>query len=272
MVGKRGRRPAEKAEEKASKLENTDPASGGMESQPECVNPSAQTKESPTEDINPLKTHAKSRKKAKVAASTTVRRSQRFQSAVMPAVNKDIEQVIDEVTVSDGGKEEDPTNYGGDVAKPSLVQKNLEDRVYFIERQLETLQRTVDELKSKPSKDSHTSENSRAADVNYRSLYFDSQKKIEALTEENHQLALKLEFAHGKVEVYETGASVFSEVLQKLKDVVVMSNLTSTTESAMNVSSRPILDALTSLENTGVETRIAPNRERPGTKKESKRK
>ncbi|GKU86599.1 hypothetical protein SLEP1_g1106 [Rubroshorea leprosula] len=267
---RRGRTVLKEAEEKApeQKPESFDASSGGMEKQPENASPLAETKELPLEDINPLKRQAKSvtlaRKKVKHAASATIRRSQRLQNAVVPALDKGIEQVIDGISISESEKEEDSTNHEeGNVSEPSLVQKNLEDRVYLVEQQLEALKQTVEELKSKLLKDSHTTESSRAADVNYGSLYSDSQKKIEALTDENHGLALKMEHARGKLEVYET-TSVFSEGLKILKDVVVMSNLA-------RVSSQAILDALTTSAKAGAETRSAPKKKTPGTRKVSKR-
>ncbi|GKU86598.1 hypothetical protein SLEP1_g1105 [Rubroshorea leprosula] len=223
MAGSRGRKVVQKAEKKApkSKLENTDPSSGGMEKQSECANPS----------------------------ETNL-----------------IEKLIDDITIIESGeKEEDPTNHAeGDVAKPRIVQKKMEDRVYFVEQQLEALQMIVKKLKSKqPSKDSRMTECSRAADISYRSLYSDSQKKIEALTNGNHQLALKLEHALGKLEAYEAGACVFSKGLQKLKDVVVMmSNLPRAPESE-NLPSQAMRGTSTSLGKAGGVTISAPKRKRP---------
>ncbi|XP_073157562.1 uncharacterized protein [Henckelia pumila] len=39
--------------------------------------------------------------------------------------------------------------------------------------------------------------------LNYKSLYVDSQKKVEGLMEENFHISQKLEFALGKIEAYE---------------------------------------------------------------------
>lgn len=47
------------------------------------------------------------------------------------------------------------------------------------------------------------SDEGSSTDLNYKSLYIGSQKKIEGLTEENYHLSRKLEFALGKIEVYE---------------------------------------------------------------------
>ncbi|GFZ04701.1 hypothetical protein Acr_17g0002730 [Actinidia rufa] len=46
----------------------------------------------------------------------------------------------------------------------------------------------------------HIESDSPAANLNYKSMYIDSQKKIEALTSENFELSKKLEVALGKLE------------------------------------------------------------------------
>lgn len=68
-----------------------------------------------------------------------------------PSETKLIEKLIDEITIDESDeKEEDPTNHEeGDVAKPRMVQKKMEDRVYLVEQQLEALQMIVKKLKSK---------------------------------------------------------------------------------------------------------------------------
>lgn len=248
---KRGRPRALKAEEKEVPLpESIDPASGRMVKQTKSATLSARLQESEHGDMSPHK--SLSRKQMRLAACTYIRRSQRLTSLGGPNLDKSIEQVIKEVTVSDSEKEEEPTTDDEEnVAEPEALQKSLEDRVTSVEEELEELQSTVEELKSK---DSQMPESARAADVSYKSLYFDSQKKIEALTNANHQLALKMEYALGKLEVYEKSVFALSEGLHKMKDVVLISNLTGVTDTPMNVSPQAMRNESLPSGNTGAKT------------------
>ncbi|GMP91014.1 hypothetical protein CsSME_00041896 [Camellia sinensis var. sinensis] len=92
----------------------------------------------------------------------------------------------------------------------------------------------------------HFRGDSPAVDHKYKSLYFDLQQKIEALTKENQELSKKLDVALGKIEVYEETRRASSDVLEKFKDVILISNLAKATETAMNLSSQAILAGFSS--------------------------
>lgn len=262
-MGKRGRPKSLKVEDKeAPSSEIIEPSSGAMMKQLETANPPAETKESAPEVLSPRKSGY--RKKAKPDASTSsFRRSQRLVTVVVPNLDKSIEQAIEEVTVSDSEKEEEATSDGeDDVAEPNTVQNNVEDRLTSLEEEMKELKSIVE---GKP-KDSQMPESTRAVDVSYKSMYFDAQKKIEALTSAHHQLALKMEHALGKLEVYETGALALSEGSQKIKDVIMISNLTRAADSAMNLSPPATNNASIPSGNTGAKTGSAKKGRLPATK------
>ncbi|GMP91013.1 hypothetical protein CsSME_00041896 [Camellia sinensis var. sinensis] len=98
----------------------------------------------------------------------------------------------------------------------------------------------------KKAAERHFRGDSPAVDHKYKSLYFDLQQKIEALTKENQELSKKLDVALGKIEVYEETRRASSDVLEKFKDVILISNLAKATETAMNLSSQAILAGFSS--------------------------
>ncbi|KAA8528885.1 hypothetical protein F0562_036240 [Nyssa sinensis] len=77
-----------------------------------------------------------------------------------------------------------------------------------MEEKIDHLLQIVEELKSKALKRNYRVE-SPDADLKYRSLYIDSQKK------------------------YENGTRVRSKVIEKLKDVILISNLAKATVAAV---------------------------------------
>ncbi|XVF21779.1 hypothetical protein REPUB_Repub12eG0119500 [Reevesia pubescens] len=258
-----GRRPpAQKRQGNAptatSKPEATD-RSGGLEKKPESSNPSSELTKLQSKKSNPqletieaqTETQTNSADLSSVTKAkknidlTMVRRSQRLQSAATPSQDNDIERVIEEITMSESEKDEEPLNLEGKLPEPILVQKSLEEKIDYLLQQFEEQQKTIEALKFKGTRDSSPTGSPRAEDLRYRNFYFDSQKKIEALTDENHQLALKLEHALGKLEAYENGACIFSEGLNKMKDMILVTNLTRMTDTAVNFSSQtvPAVDA-----------------------------
>ncbi|KAK6260101.1 hypothetical protein SCA6_014575 [Theobroma cacao] len=263
-----GRRPlAQKLQRKAttSKPDIADP-SGGVEKQPDSSNPSSE-KELQFEKTNPqLETIEPQTKSADLSsvtkakkhiAGTKLRRSGRLYSAGTPQ-DKDIDRIIEEMTLTESEKDEEPLNFeGGKLPEPTLTNKSLEEKVDYLLQQFEEQQKTIEELKLKVTIDSSPTGSPRAADTRYRNLYFGSQKKIEALTDENRQLSLKLEHALGKLEAYENGARVFSEGLDKLKDMILVTNLAKATERAVNLSSQ----AFTSVD-AGAEAKTGAKRKR----------
>ncbi|KAA8550874.1 hypothetical protein F0562_002558 [Nyssa sinensis] len=98
------------------------------------------------------------------------------------------------------------------------------------------------------------------ADLKCRSLYIDSQKKIEVLKNENCQLAKKLEFTVGKLEAYENGTRVCSEVIEKL--TILISNLAKATDIALLLSSQAIYHGFSSPDAAVAEPKAASKRKR----------
>ncbi|XP_044487330.1 uncharacterized protein LOC123212306 [Mangifera indica] len=165
------------------------------------------------------------KRKGKHTVSVSVRRSVRLQGTVVHTHNQDIEHVIEEVALNESEKEDEPPAYKEmEQPEPAREDKNLEDKVDYLIQLMESQQ-----SKFSPH------ENPCMCHARYKSLYFDAQKKIETLTNENHQLALKLENALGKLEANEKHTRSYSELLEKWKDVIFISNIT---KAAENMSSQ----------------------------------
>ncbi|XP_073051717.1 uncharacterized protein [Primulina eburnea] len=85
----------------------------------------------------------------------------------------------------------------------------------------EFLIKVFDEFVSKTDKQVNKALNEDSfTDLNYKSLYIGSQKKMEGLMEENFHLSRKLEFALGKIEAYEK----MTGIMCASKEVVLFSN------------------------------------------------
>nr|XP_023872836.1 uncharacterized protein LOC111985421 isoform X3 [Quercus suber]POE85342.1 hypothetical protein CFP56_49446 [Quercus suber] len=246
-----GRKPKTKNnEEKAPMPGNKNPSLGAVESQPESLNPSLGDVELQLECGSPAEQQANSAKpsnpkKRMTRHTSIVRRSKRVQHAMTSALNPDIVPVVEEISLTETDEEYDPPpqkeqNMPESTEPTSLGEKNFEKQIDNIVQRLEIQAKTIEELKSEVSKKSVSSGSPSGAYVRYKSLYIDSQKKIEVLTGENKQLSMKLETALGKLEAFENGNHVFSEMLGKLKDVILVSNLTKATETAVNVSSQAL--------------------------------
>ncbi|XP_030948060.1 uncharacterized protein LOC115972052 isoform X3 [Quercus lobata] len=246
-----GRKPKTKInEEKAPMPGNKNPSLGPVESQPESLNPSLGNVELQLESGSPAEQQANSAKpsnpkKRMTRHTSIVRRSKRVQHAITSALNPDIVPVVEEISLTETDEEYDPPpqkeqNMPESTEPTSLGEKNFEKQIDNIVERLEIQAKTIEELKSEVSKKSVSSGSPSGAYVRYKSLYIDSQKKIEVLTGENEQLSMKLETALGKLEAYENGNHVFSEMLEKLKDVILVSNLTKATETAVNMSSQAL--------------------------------
>ncbi|KDP21463.1 hypothetical protein JCGZ_21934 [Jatropha curcas] len=195
--------------------ENNSPSLEKVDKQPENTTPILESQEANS-------SRTSSRKKVK-NTPTKVRRSERLSNAVMARESHDIQCIIQEVTVSESDKEDEPAEE--ELPEPTLDEKTSDERtsdekVDYIIQLLEAQQKTMDELNSKGTGRTFFSESFSTGDVTYKTLYIDSQKKVEALTEENDQLFKKLEYALGKIEVYEKGNHMVTEVLEKLKDVL----------------------------------------------------
>lgn len=243
------RRTNAKKKERAHLSETVNPSAEEVELQPETTNPAIEAVELQPANGNDLgrverepKTETNSgyvsvSRKGKQTVSVSVRRSSRLQGTVTPAHNQDIDQVIQEIALSGSENEEDepPAYEETEQHGPTTGNKNLEDKIDYLVRLLEGQQD-----RSSPS-GSPTPSYSR-----YKRLYIDSQKKIEALSAENRQLTMRLENALGKLEVYEKGTRYCSDVVEKVKDILMLSNLTSVAERASNLSAQAVLNAYTS--------------------------
>nr|XP_023872835.1 uncharacterized protein LOC111985421 isoform X2 [Quercus suber] len=251
-----GRKPKTKNNEEKAPMRvilqpgNKNPSLGAVESQPESLNPSLGDVELQLECGSPAEQQANSAKpsnpkKRMTRHTSIVRRSKRVQHAMTSALNPDIVPVVEEISLTETDEEYDPPpqkeqNMPESTEPTSLGEKNFEKQIDNIVQRLEIQAKTIEELKSEVSKKSVSSGSPSGAYVRYKSLYIDSQKKIEVLTGENKQLSMKLETALGKLEAFENGNHVFSEMLGKLKDVILVSNLTKATETAVNVSSQAL--------------------------------
>ncbi|XP_061341394.1 uncharacterized protein LOC133287742 isoform X2 [Gastrolobium bilobum] len=186
------------------------------------------------------------RKKSKYHG-TSVRRSQRIKSTVVhpPSSSCGIEY-IEDITASESEKDEPDNQIEQVLPEPepepaeNMSEKSLDEKVDYALQRIEDLNKIVELLKSKVPENPGFYEAPSMTSTSYRT---DSQKKLEALTDENQRLTGKLENALGKIEVYEKEKRVLIEVLDKMKDTVnaiVVSNLAKTTEVAVNASTQAI--------------------------------
>ncbi|KAK4362005.1 hypothetical protein RND71_017246 [Anisodus tanguticus] len=73
-------------------------------------------------------------------------------------------------------------------------------------------------------------------DISYKTLYIDSQKKVEDLTEHNYKQAIDLSYSRGQVDAYEY-------IIGNMKNVVAFSNRMRVTDAEMNLSEGTAQDA-----------------------------
>ncbi|RDY00401.1 hypothetical protein CR513_16422, partial [Mucuna pruriens] len=197
------------------------------------------------------------RKKSKFHGAS-VRRSERIKSAAVSPPNNCGIEFIEDITVSRSEKDEADTQIEQVLAEPELElelplepepepglaeilgeKKCLDEKVDSALQRIEALDKIIELLKSKLDEKIGFCEAPSVASISYKSMYIDSQKKIEALTNENQLLNGKLENALGKIEVIR----VLFDVLDKTKDAVnaaMISNLSKTIEAAVNVSTQAI--------------------------------
>ncbi|CAK9151066.1 unnamed protein product [Ilex paraguariensis] len=166
-----------------------------------------------------------SSKKASKGKSVIIRRSGRLQNSAPPTHNQGIEPMAVTFNLVESDKEDEPQ---------AEQSKQMPGEASFAEK-LNYLFQNVEELKSKAT-NKQSSSDGPCTDINYRSLYIDSQKKNEALKHENLQLAKKLEFALGKVEAYEK----VNDVMESLKEVILVSNLGKATGAVIDISSQAV--------------------------------
>ncbi|XP_010652116.1 uncharacterized protein LOC100853168 isoform X1 [Vitis vinifera] len=213
----------------ASKKEEMAHMSGGS-------NPSLDETKSQPENMQTESHYLLSKKRLKNRC-VVIRRSDRLQNIRLPTPNQDVGPVIEEIE----SEEEDEPCAQVEKRSPDSIpgERSLEEKVDYLLQCLEAHEKAIDTLKSEQaSKRPLQSKGPSSSEVRYKSLYFDSQKKIEALTDENCQLSKKLEVTLGKLEVCEKDTRVFSELMDKVKEVLLVSNLTKATEMALQLSSK----------------------------------
>ncbi|KAK9756140.1 hypothetical protein RND81_01G076400 [Saponaria officinalis] len=130
-------------------------------------------------------------KKKSKTSTTVVRRSRRLQPNAATQV---LEPIVHEIHLSDSENNKELGNEKEDETRAHEVNKSPEQ--------------TSDETEGNFDEDYPG-----AADFKYKAMYINSQKKIEALMEENKELNKALEHAIGKIDVYEKQSNVYSEVM-----------------------------------------------------------
>ncbi|KAK7395936.1 hypothetical protein VNO78_16558 [Psophocarpus tetragonolobus] len=201
--------------------------------------------------------HTSTKRKSNCAS---VRRSNRIKSTVSSPPNTYCGfKVIEDITVTESEKDEadTPMEHGLEdqelelerpqvpESEPKLADnlgenKSLDEKVDCALQRIDALDKIVKLLKDKVDEHLDLYE---SPSVSYRSMYIDSQKKIEELTIENQRLNGKLENAHGKIEVHEKEIRAVIDVLHKTVDAVkdaTISNMAKTIETAANVSAEAI--------------------------------
>ncbi|KAK7396368.1 hypothetical protein VNO78_17320 [Psophocarpus tetragonolobus] len=209
------------------------------------------------EEVNKALGHKKKppthpKKKSKYYNGAPVRRSARIKSTVVSPPNTNCSfEVIEDITLSESEKDEAVTEHvmaneelelpqvpeSEPESEPELAdnlgeKKSFDEKVDRALRRIDALDDIVELLKDKVDEHLDLYE---SPSISYRSMYIDSQKKIEELTFENQRLNAKLENALGKIEVYEKEMRAKDAV----KDTMI-SNMAKTLEAVVNVSTQAI--------------------------------
>lgn len=181
----------------------------------EKMSPSATGKAQSQSEINqdsmsPSETNANLQKcdslKKLKRAPATVRKSQRVLNAPRDVENLGIQSIPQEINLDESDEDQLP--------------KEEENKSYD-EQQEATLRSYGNGIPS-------------GVDGDFRRMFADSQKQIEALKDTNNDLCMKLENALGKLEAYEKGDKVFSEIW------TVLSSLSKTVETAVSLSAEAV--------------------------------
>ncbi|XP_031401616.1 uncharacterized protein LOC116211393 isoform X2 [Punica granatum] len=199
--------------------ENGNAASDGMKPPLETLNPSeviagSRPKRKPKSPTDASKAIAK---KPKVA---TPRRSGRLQSAVVPARNKDLAPISQDLTAQ-AVEEEVLPRAPEETRLPelSIREKNLEEKVISLSEAVEELKTCIEVLKLKMEE---AWGRTPGVGTSTNGLHEECQKKIEALMNENRELTGKLGNAHM---MYSKGNCLFSELMEKVKDIMLLFGL-----------------------------------------------
>ncbi|KAL2535388.1 uncharacterized protein Fot_16779 [Forsythia ovata] len=180
------------------------------------------------EDIEHLNSNGSpSKRKQSKTPYAVVRRSSRLMSSVQPIQSQVIDPVVRRVNLVDSEKEEEP-NVKQVSANPIMVERNAEENVDDLVRSIHKHKpKNIEQVTERPIE-------GPSASINYKSLYIDSQKKVDFLMEENFELTKKLEFSRGKIEAYEK----MKDVMASPKDVILINNSGKATKHMSNLLSQ----------------------------------
>ncbi|CAI9781165.1 unnamed protein product [Fraxinus pennsylvanica] len=222
MVGRK--RKDDKGAKKTAKKDKTSIASLEMENTEKEMhlhtNNTNATDPITAEDTVPLHSKKKQSKNSKAV----VRRSSRLMSSIRPIHSQVVVPVAEHVDLVDNEEEEEP-NVQEVSAMPIMVERSVEENA-------DRVVRSTDEYKPKNGKQvTERLIKCPSASMNYKRLYFDSQKKVDFLMEENLQLVKNLEFCRGKIEAYEK----MKDVMASPKDVILINNSGKATERTENL-------------------------------------
>ncbi|KAG7014438.1 hypothetical protein SDJN02_24615 [Cucurbita argyrosperma subsp. argyrosperma] len=209
------------------------------------MTPSERSEGGTNPSLKKVKSPSTSRSSSKKKVNTvSIRRSERIQNST--PLNFKIQNVIEEINLSESDKEDElPTDHEKSSPSPSkengwpelmMGTRRFEAKIDYILKLFETHGHTLDSIKTEVIKRSFLTETVPTPDMNYKSMYIASQKKIEELAEENRVLTKKLENAHELFEAYKNGNRDAFEMLEKLKDVVLISNGLRASESTQATS------------------------------------
>ncbi|KAH9620725.1 hypothetical protein KSS87_002207, partial [Heliosperma pusillum] len=132
-------------------------------------------------------------KRKSKASAAAVRRSERLHHS---AANKELGPIVYDLPISDSENDKEEIE--------NKKKQEMQARDLNI-----SSEQTSDVLAERNSE----KDNPGVADIKYKTMYINSQKKIEALMEENRELNKALEHAVGKIDVYEKQSSVYLEVM-----------------------------------------------------------
>ncbi|KAL9264168.1 hypothetical protein AKJ16_DCAP24045 [Drosera capensis] len=193
-----GRKP------RTMKLEKMSPSATGKAQSQSEINQDSIGPESGETNTNLQK--CDSLKKLK-RAPATVRKSRRVLNASRDVENLGIQSIPQEINLDESDEHQPP--------------KEEENKSYDEQQELAILR-------------SHGNGIPGGVDGDFRRMFADSQKQIEALKDTNNDLCMKLENALGKLEAYEKGDKVFSEIR------TVLSSLSKTMETAVSRSAEAV--------------------------------
>ncbi|XP_022992545.1 uncharacterized protein LOC111488838 isoform X2 [Cucurbita maxima] len=219
------------------------------------MTPSEKSEGGTNPSLKKVKSPSTSRSSSKKKVNTvSIRRSERIQNST--PLNFKIQNVVEEITLSESDKEDElPTDHEKSSPSPSkqngwpelmMGTRSFEAKIDDILKLFETHGHTLDSIKTEVIKRSFLVETVPTPDMNYKSMYIASQKKIEELAEENRVLTKKLENAHERFEAYKNGNRDAFVMLEKLKDVVLILNGLRASESTQ-ATSQVELDKVTVL-------------------------